>query len=43
MDQREKSQCKLENMSDLMKIPHNKICEIAFEAMLTWNYGFKHK
>ena len=44
MDQREKSQCKLENMLELMKILCIKICKIAIEAMIiTWNYGFKHK
>lgn len=43
MDQREKSQCKLENMLELMKIVHIKICKISIEAIITWNYGFKHK
>ena len=43
MHQREKSQCKLENMLKLMKIVRMKICKIAIEAMIIWNYGFKHK
>lgn len=43
MNQREKLQRKLENMLELMKILCIEICKIAIEAMITWNYGFKHK